>query len=214
MSEFQYTCRRLTADGKLSLPLDPVQWESAQEVELREVVTGDKPRLATVVRAAWNDWGVYYRFVCEDDEIVSNMTQRDDPIYDEDVVEVFMSVDGDLSRYFEFEFSPTNVQFDAKIVNNLQDPKGSQLTVDTSWDSAELTSWVEVDLGNRRTVFEIAIPAADLLDGKSIQAGDTWRTNLYRIDRKPEGQDEYTAWSPTGIVRFHIPWRFGTFVFE
>ncbi|MFK7691570.1 carbohydrate-binding family 9-like protein [Paenibacillus sp. HJGM_3] len=215
MSEAKYICRRLPAEGKLSLPLGASLWERAEQVELLEVVSGGEPRLGTRVRAAWNDWGVYYRFECEDDYILSTMTQRDDPIYEEDVVEVFMSVDGDLTRYFEFEFSPAGVLFDAKIVNDLSDPKGASIQVDTSWDSAELASSVSVDLANRRVVYEIAIPAVDLLNGKSIQPGDEWRTNLYRIDRSPNrDEDEYTAWSPTGIVRFHIPRRFGTFVFE
>lgn len=215
MGEAKYICRRLPAEGKLSLPLGASLWEQAEQVELLEVVRGGEPRLGTRVRAAWNDWGVYYRFECEDDYILSTMTQRDDPIYEQDVVEVFMSVDGDLTRYFEFEFSPTGVLFDAKIVNDLSDPKGASIQVDTAWDSAELASSVSEDLANRRVVYEIAIPAADLLNGKSIQPGDEWRTNLYRIDRSPNGdRDEYTAWSPTGIVRFHIPRRFGTFVFE
>lgn len=215
MGEAKYICRRLPAEGKLPLPLGASLWEKAEQVELLEVVSGGQPRLGTHVRAAWNDWGVYYRFECEDDYILSTMTQRDDPIYEEDVVEVFMSVDGDLTRYFEFEFSPAGVLFDAKIVNDLSDLKGASIQVDTSWDSAELASSVSEDLANRRVVYEIAIPAADLLNGKSIQPGDEWRTNLYRIDRSPNrDEDEYTAWSPTGIVRFHIPRRFGTFVFE
>jgi hypothetical protein len=217
MSEFKYVCRKLPLQGKLTLPLTPDLWETASEVELREVVTGDKPKLTTAVRAAWNNWGVYYRFVCEDDSIVSTMTQRDDPIYDEDVVEVFMSVDGDLSRYFEFEFSPASVMFDATIVNDLNDPTGNTLKVDTSWDSSELALWVNVDLANRRVEYEIAIPAADLLNGRSIEAGDEWRTNLYRIDRNSSNDpelDEYSAWSPTRRLRFHIPQRFGTFTFE
>ncbi|MDF2670126.1 MAG: hypothetical protein K0R67_2432 [Paenibacillus sp.] len=217
MSEFKYVCHELPLQGKLTLPLTPSLWDTAQDVELREVVTGDKPKLATVVRAAWNNWGVYYRFVCEDDYILSTMTERDDPIYDEDVVEVFMSPDGELSRYFEFEFSPANVLFDAAIVNDLSDATGNTLHVDTAWDSEELTAWVDVDLPNRRVVYEIAIPAADLLNGREIQKGDEWKTNLYRIDRSAnndEQEDEYTAWSPTGQLRFHIPQRFGTFVFE
>jgi hypothetical protein len=214
MSEYKYVCRQLSEQGKLSLPLDASIWESIEEAALLEVVSCDRPKLPTSVRAVWNNWGVYYRFECEDDYILSTMTQRDDPIYEEDVVEVFMSVDGDLTRYFEFEFSPAGVLFDAKIVNDLSDPKGNSIQVDTSWDSAELQSWVSVDLANRRVVYEIAIPAADLLNGASIQAGDEWRSNLYRIDRSPNrDKDEYTAWSPTGIVRFHIPSRFGTFVF-
>lgn len=215
MSEYKYVCRRLPLVGKQVLPLEAAVWERIEEVQLSEVVSGDKPILPTSVRAAWNNWGVYYRFECEDDYILSTMTERDDPIYDEDVVEVFMSPTGDLARYFEFEFSPAGVLFDAKIINDLSDTRGDSIEVDTAWDSAELQSHVSVDLDNRRVVYEIAIPAADLLEGKSIQAGDEWRTNLYRIDRSPNrDQDEYTAWSPTGIVRFHIPRQFGTFVFE
>jgi len=42
--------------------------------------------------------------------------------------------------------------------------------------------------------------------------GDTWRINLYRIDRGVQG-DEYTAWSPPGRLNYHTPSRFGILQF-
>ena len=38
--------------------------------------------------------------------------------------------------------------------------------------------------------------------------GDRWRANFYRIDRAHDA-DEYSAWSPTGEIQFHMPNRFG-----
>jgi len=68
---------------------------------------------------------------------------------------------------------------------------------------------------------EIAIPFKDFYTAPNCppKPGDVWRVNLYRIDhRKDENEhrfakrireSEYSAWSTTGKIDFHIPQRFG-----
>ena len=46
-----------------------------------------------------------------------------------------------------------------------------------------------------------------------------WRFNFYRYDRIREngeetGNIEYSAWSPTGKINFHMPERFGIVTFK
>jgi hypothetical protein len=38
-----------------------------------------------------------------------------------------------------------------------------------------------------------------------------WRLNIFRIDRPPGGEAEFSAWSPTFVLPadFHRPARFG-----
>jgi hypothetical protein len=36
--------------------------------------------------------------------------------------------------------------------------------------------------------------------------------NLYRIDRVPR-LDEHSAWSPTGVLNYHRPEKFGELLF-
>ena len=45
------------------------------------------------------------------------------------------------------------------------------------------------------------------------KAGDELHMNSYRIDRPKDGRDEYSAWSPTGEVDFHMPQCFGKMIF-
>jgi hypothetical protein len=36
--------------------------------------------------------------------------------------------------------------------------------------------------------------------------------NLYRIERSQRGE-EFTTWSPTGVLNYHVPDSFGELVF-
>jgi hypothetical protein len=61
---------------------------------------------------------------------------------------------------------------------------------------------------------EIAIPWEDFVTAPHLPplSGDRWRINLYRIDRY-QGQEELSAWSPTGQPTFHVPGQFGELIF-
>lgn len=63
---------------------------------------------------------------------------------------------------------------------------------------------------------EIAIPFSEFITAENIpkKRGERWRVNLYRIDRPKDGRDEYTAWSPTGEMNFHLPEKFGELIFD
>lgn len=202
-----FACRRTTGDTLLPLPLGE-RWDAAASVALGDALTGDAPALATRVRALWNGAAVYFRFECEDDHICASYENRDDPLYDEDVVELFVSPDGDLRRYYEFELSPRNVLFDAVVSNDLR----GNFQFDASWDSAGARTWTAVDLPGRSVGCEIAIPFADF--GRQAPAAEEWwRINLFRIDRARDGWTELSAWQTTGAPRFHLPEKFGYLLF-
>jgi hypothetical protein len=196
----KYECRFIDTDCQ-GLP-----WEEIEAVYLREVVTGERPRLVTEVRACWTPQSLWVRFECEDDHIVATMERRDDPIYQEDVVEVFIDTVGTGNVYYEFEVSPRNVVFDALVHNDLAGSK----VVDTSWDAAGLVTRLSAESAGSR-VYEIQIPFEDLANTPDM--GTVWRWNLYRIDDDVQGKRHYWAWSPTGAVDYHIPQKFGTLVF-
>ena len=44
-------------------------------------------------------------------------------------------------------------------------------------------------------------------------SGDCWGINFYRIDRKENKEGEYSAWSATGKIDFHMPKKFGELIF-
>jgi hypothetical protein len=202
----RYECLYI-ADGNAHIP-----WDEITPGVLYEVVTGAKPRLETRFRACWTGDALLVRFECEDDHVVATMERRDDPIYEEDVVEVFLDLAGTGKVYYEFELSPKGVEFDALIHNNLDGHK----KVDVAWDAKGLRTSVS-DGAEGWKHYDLRIPFADLTDEqeqvKVPQHGTEWSWNLYRIDDDTEGQRHYWAWSPTGAVNFHVPQRFGTLVF-
>src|SRR4029079_17813390 len=97
---------------------------------------------------------LYFSFACKDEDVWGNFENRDDPLYDEEVVEFFLCPTGDLRHYFEFEISPLNVVFDAKVFS----PDGDRRTmlVDREWDALGLRTAVRVSgKANERTPRDI-----------------------------------------------------------
>lgn len=183
-------------------------WKDVPAIHLVDTKLGHTPTLATFVQAFWTTEALYIRFDCEDDRIVSTMTKHDDPIYNEDVVEVFISETGALDTYKEFEQSPTNVLFDAIIHNDLQ----GNTTALTDWHAEGwLTKVIQTD--ETHYCYYWKLPFSNFTGG-TPSVMDEWKINFYRIDRgTEEALDQYMAWSPTGAYRFHIPQRFGTIQF-
>jgi hypothetical protein len=141
------------------------------------------------------------------------MTKRDDPLWNEEVVEVFLDPDGDGLNYAELEVSPNNVVVDLLLARPRAD-----LAASLRWDIDGLLTAVGRTPGG--WVAEIAIPWPSL-EAAGVRsppaAGDTWRVGLYRIKRPRgvEGEDEFLAWSLTQADRgFHDPERFGYVRFE
>jgi hypothetical protein len=212
----------LPADGT---PVDPF-WEDPRVAMV--LAAGDPsdapdmrwmPYQPTAFRACWTDTCLVLAFRCIDRDIWSTFTQRDEFLCAEEVVEAFLSPDGDLTRYCEFQISPRNVIFDALIHN--PDLHRATMTIDTSWNCEGLETAVCIcgTLERRTDVdlwwsAEIAIPFASLRRGRKPLSGDVWRCNFYRIDAGPP--QEFTAWSPTNETppNFHVPARFGQIVFE
>lgn len=196
----EYRCRHITGDAP--------DWTGIAAIELADVVTGAVPRMRTAIRSCWTDTTLYIRFECEDDCVVSPYTKRDDPLFEADVVECFIDTAGSGRSYYEFNLSPHNVVFDSYITNNPGEPKAFH----PEWDAQQLvTSVAYVSQPERRVIYEYAIAFSDLQTSPS--ADTEWRINLFRIDEDELGTREYTAWSPTGAVNFHVPERFGRFRF-
>lgn len=195
---YEYQCVRVAGPA--------IPWEEIAGLELAGTVGGEPPRLRTVVKMCRTDDCVHVRFECEDDHVVAFYTNRDDPIYKEDVVEVFIDEEGAGTHYKEYEFSPRNVVFDA-LIEKRPDERPN---VNTAWDHNGLRSEVQAR-GDGTIVYEIAFPVKAF--DKPPSPGTSWRVNFYRIDDDPQGQRHYWAWSPTGKVDFHRPERFGNITF-
>jgi hypothetical protein len=171
------------------------------------------PRWPTAVEVAWDDIGLQVSFACTDDDAWGTFTARDAPLWQQEVVELFLAAGEETpTRYFEFEVSPAGVLFDARVEN----PHGDRLgmIVDPAWDCAGL-EWRTEPTGERADWrAELAIPWRGLdLD----RAPATLRANFYRIERPRralpphDAAPEFSCWSPTftSPADFHRPARFG-----
>jgi hypothetical protein len=235
-----YAVRRavdaVTVDGRL----DEMTWALSPRVGPLRLITDvhRPPTFPTEAAMAWDDQHLYVSFACTDAAPWARPHQRDDALWNEEVVEVFLDPDGDGTSYAEIEVNPDNVVVDLLIAR----PRASGPNA-RAWNAAGMKTAVQRH-GAGWTV-EIAIPWASLADaGVSAppSAGQRWRVGLYRIkrpggvaksdkvramrdeartaaaDRKAaldkemqalQADDEYAAWSPTRDGSFHDPERFG-----
>ena len=184
----QYDCVRIDSEIKIDGALTDAAWRSADVVELLTTDTGEKPHQPTEVRMLWDSEYLYVGFLCHDQDIWGTIREHDAPIYNEEVVEVFLDPDCDLRTYIELEVSPLNTLFDAFVVNGKSHGQG--IHVLRGWDSKTLQHAVAVD-GTAKTnspadrgasislpdtswSCEVAVPLKDLLTAPNIppKAGD------------------------------------------
>ena len=188
--------------GPVSADPEAKPWPDVEATLLRETTSGDTPQQKTWIKTAWNAEELRILFWIEDTRIWATMTQRDDLLYKEEVVEVFLDPAGDLQKYFEFEVNPLNAVLDLVLWR-----EGEHYLKDFQWRCKGLqTAARRVPLG---WCAEFSIPFASL--GAAPQG--SWRANFYRIDRPPGVPRELSAWSPTGRRNFHTPKRFGVLEF-
>jgi hypothetical protein len=207
-----YACHRTPTPLVIDGLLDDPAWAQAVEVSLVQAASGQPPRQATSARMLWDETYLYIGFHCQDKRIYASMRERGMHLWEEEVVEVFLDDDCDDYSYAEFEVNPLNTILDLFLFK-----RGEVWKQLWDWQSPGMRTAVMVDgdptnpnSSDRSWTVEIAIPFADFCTAPHVppQVGDTWRMNLYRIDRAPEG-DEYSAWSPPGRNAFHTPERFG-----
>lgn len=182
---------------------------------LRRATDAAAPRLATSVALWFDDDYLTVLFSAADDHVEATHLMHDAPLYEQDVVEVFLAPEP-RPRYYEIEVNPLATVFDA-IVDS---PDGVRATmrVDREWTCDGLFAAVRKVTESHGAITVdtvIRIPFAAL--GRATPAGgETWRANFFRIDRHPRHEDEFSAWEPTlrQPPDFHLLAAFGTLRFE
>lgn len=179
---------------------------SLAPLHLLRASDGGRPRLSTAVRVGTRDGALLVRFDARDDGWIATKTRRDDALWQEDVVEVFLSPEEPPHTYYEFEVNPIGTLFDARITS----PRLARPTicVDVEWDCPGYSARVSRRPGLWSA--RLTIPLEPLAGGRTTA---TWRANFFRVDRGGrKNPDEFSAWSPTlaSPPDFHDARRFGT----
>jgi hypothetical protein len=177
---------------------------------LRRATDGETPRLPTSVAVYFDEEYLTVVFSGTDDDVVATYLEHDAPLYEEDVVELFLAPD-QPTRYFEIEVNPLGTTFDAII----DSPDGVRATMktDLAWSCERLFAAIRRDGSAVDTV--IRVPFSSL--GRSAPSNnETWRANFYRIDRGTARAAEFSAWCPTlkTPADFHVPAAFGVLRFQ
>jgi hypothetical protein len=209
----------IRADGPIEIDgsLGERGWSHAPELKLNDIFGRDSPK--TVAKVLWDDRYLYIAFLCEDTDIWATKRGRDDFLWEEEVVEVFVDPDGDGMNYAEFEVNPLGAELDLLI----PDPKAVDPARDSTWNCKGWISAVGVHgtVENRgdldsQWVVEMAIPLEEILklsrNPSDNPLGSSWKVNLCRIERPKEGGPLMLSWSGC-ISRFHEPERFGVIKF-
>ena len=145
-----------------------------------------------------------------DDDIRATHTRRDAPLWEEEVVELFLDPWGADAIYVEIEVSPANVVFDALIVNRARDGElARDLDALRGWRCHGLRTAARVDgvlnggPVSRGWEVEIAIPMRQL--APQPPAGARRRVALQRLPRRSVGARRRAAGllahRPTGLSR-------------
>ena len=87
--------RRTASAPRIDGVLDDAAWSAAAPLTLVDSLDGSKPELRTIARLSWDDQALYVAFECEDPDVWGTLRQRDEPLYTQDVVEVFLDADAD-----------------------------------------------------------------------------------------------------------------------
>jgi hypothetical protein len=215
---FPETVLSKTSDFALSGDGRARAWKKARWLKLSPVGKIHS-RYATRAKVLWSATGLYFLYECADRRLTCTMTDDNDEIFREDVIEIFIWTDPSQRTYFEYEVSPLNVELPLFVSNN-NGPfmgwlpwhyKGARkIRKATTVQGGEQLSMAKIS-GWKAEVF---IPFALFtgLGNSPPRKGTVWRANLYRIDYD-KGRGAHWAWCTATGSGFHDFRNFGTFVF-
>ena len=224
--ERRYVVRKATKAPKIDGKGD--EWQDVPSAgTMVNTMTGDPVALSTTVKLQWDDKFLYAFFQMVDNDVWGSLKNRDDKLWTEEAVELFVDANGDGRSYIELQVSPRGTLFDTYLpeyrkYEDAIDPKKKPFSWNSSWKAAVA---VDGTIDNRDDLdrgwnVEIALPLADvngmLKDGKVTippPYGTTWRMNFFRLDKAKDGRQDAQAWSPPMVGDFHKLDRFGQVLF-
>lgn len=193
-----YKCLYTTTPIEIDGLLDDSPWQKAGALGFILLGENKEPISKTEAKLLWDKNYLYIAFKAYDEDIWGYYNKRDDPLYREDVLELFFKTNPDKNPYYEFEWNPLNTIFDALIPK--RHAYGNLYRI-TRWNVPGLKSAVKItgtlnkwDDKDTYWTLEAAIPFASMptLKGEIPEQGDKWIFHVARIDYSvylPEGRE-------------------------
>ena len=210
-----YTVMRTLGPIKVDGVFDEPSWRVATSTGAFRANDGSETVTSRVeAKMLWDDSNLYFAFECDDTDITATMTKRDEHLWQEEVVEVFIDPDGDEKNYIELEVNPLGTFLDLFVLTPVVPIPYESYNIPAHW-AVKVDGTVQNSSDrDRGWKVELAVPLKEAVTAPNLppKNGDKWRLNLYRIERKPK--DQLIAWSPTLKPSFHTPSRFGEVTFS
>jgi hypothetical protein len=202
----QVLCPKTTRWNFASLDALNDVWANCARISLRENLSGRQPRWGTEVRLGWSGDALHGLYLCQDPNPWATKTVRNDALWEEEVVEVFLDPFGDSLSYFEIEINPLNTVADLCVRRTW-----TGLKMDFKWECEGLVTACGTLAYGWMAAFQIPF---DSLGDCHPTRSPVWRVNFSRIDRPKDEPLELSAWSPTLVKSFHVPGCFGRLRFD
>jgi len=221
----EYVVKRTTGlieiDGQFTEP----DWEAAAFTE-RFVIywDGSSTNLSTQAKLLWDDDFIYIGFKCEDPDVWATFENRDDLLWNEEVIEILCDPDGDGLNYFEVQVNPLETILDLFLDKAYY--AGGRADLSWDLDSIKTAVWVDGTINNLddndiEWLCEVALPFQELASlAPSLNFppndSDQWRILLTRYDYQRTGDKivEISSWNQTDSRGFHVPEKFGRIIFS
>jgi len=239
----RYEIRRIDDPVVVDGQLHEFSWKNCKPMRGFRLPDGQlTPVAKTTAKMLWDDDHLYVSVHCEDQDLFATKAEKDADLWEEDVIELFLAVPNKPKYFVEFEVTPKGTMMDIfnlrpfhGVVN--WDCRGWKAAVFTEGTLDDRTdedqSWtLEMSIPLLSVYAQPFLPERAAEKEKVWQArktkrpeepevkfnfrpepGEIWRGNLFRIDSEKDHW-EYQAWSPPMVQGFHVPARFGEFIFS
>lgn len=202
-------------------------WDEAPNTEYFVNLDSTTAPVKTTAKMLWDNKYLYLAIVCEDSSVWSDIEKRDGPLWDQDVIEIFIDPDGDGKNYIEVGIAPNGTICD--ILMSKSYFEGGTYNLDYNIQGLICKSVVEGNLnssnGSKQWICEVAIPFKGFPSKQLVEvprAGYIWRVNICRMDKTFNGANAgLFSWNylggrkfKNGSFTFHNPEKFGYIIFD
>lgn len=211
---------KVSAPVQLDGRLEEEFYQRAPRIYLKNSMTKEviaDPKYTTYAQVGYSDTHLHLAFTSHDPNIHTKYTKRDEHLWEEEVIEVFIDTDESPTNYVELNVSPRNVIYDSYIDNS--DKFTAEATKVFNLAGVQTAVQVKGTLNDAQPdqwwTTEISIPFKDLVkDFNPARLPQMqWKINFYRLNDDAGSDLKYMAWSPTQ-GSYHQPAKFGTLIFR
>jgi hypothetical protein len=163
----------------------------------------------STVRLGWDAAALYVAAEIDDPDVWSEYERRDDPLWNQEVFELFVLGAADRRRYLELQVSPRGTAFDARFARY----RDGDEAWNGRWQAAVDLRGTLDDRRDRDDGWsvELSIPWAEICEHTQTTCppapGQTLRINAFRFER-PQGEGRPPvglSLAPPRVPDFHAP---------